>query len=242
MILDLSVFKFRKGHFDMKKYYFIYKTTNNINNRFYIGAHGTNNLNDGYIGSGRNLKLAINKHGKDKFKFEILEYLDDYKSLMKREREIVNEEFLSNRIVYNSEVGGAGGKIWSNELKLKMSNSKKGHVPWNHGLTRETDERVNKLSIKSGLSLRGRFSGEKNPMFGVYVGSLMSKEDNEQRINKISRSNKGKTRTEEHKKNYSKYASKRFWIVNKFNNLKHCISLEDERLLSGEFKRGRIWL
>jgi hypothetical protein len=30
----------------MKKYHFIYKITNLCNNKFYIGAHSTNHLND----------------------------------------------------------------------------------------------------------------------------------------------------------------------------------------------------
>ncbi len=40
-------------------YYVIYKTTNLVNGKFYIGKHQTNDLNDGYIGSGKILRLAI---------------------------------------------------------------------------------------------------------------------------------------------------------------------------------------
>ena len=39
-----------------KKFIFIYKTTDLINDKIYIGVHGTNKLNDGYIGSGNSLK------------------------------------------------------------------------------------------------------------------------------------------------------------------------------------------
>ena len=35
----------------MAMYYFIYKTTNLINGKYYIGQHHTEDLNDGYLGS-----------------------------------------------------------------------------------------------------------------------------------------------------------------------------------------------
>lgn len=52
----------------MKKYHVVYKTTNTLNNKIYVGLHSTNNINDNYIGSGYVLKDAIKKYGKSKFK------------------------------------------------------------------------------------------------------------------------------------------------------------------------------
>ena len=46
----------------MKQYY-IYLTTNTINNMKYIGKH-YGELNDSYLGSGKILKRAIEKYGK----------------------------------------------------------------------------------------------------------------------------------------------------------------------------------
>lgn len=45
-------------------YYTIYKTINKINGKFYIGAHATSNINDGYLGSGTSLLHAMKKYGK----------------------------------------------------------------------------------------------------------------------------------------------------------------------------------
>ena len=57
------------------KYYIVYKTTNLVNNMYYVGCHQTDNLNDGYIGSGKYLKRAIKKYGIENFKFDILYFL-----------------------------------------------------------------------------------------------------------------------------------------------------------------------
>lgn len=46
----------------MKQHYiYIYKITNTINNKIYIGRHTTENINDGYMGSGRLLVQAQEK-------------------------------------------------------------------------------------------------------------------------------------------------------------------------------------
>ena len=42
------------------QYYIVYKITNLLNDKSYLGVHSTNDLNDGYLGSGRQIKEAIN--------------------------------------------------------------------------------------------------------------------------------------------------------------------------------------
>ena len=48
--------------------YTLYKITNLINQKFYIGVHATNNPNDSYMGSGVAITRAIAKHGRENFK------------------------------------------------------------------------------------------------------------------------------------------------------------------------------
>jgi len=113
----------RKQH----KYHFIYRTTNTVNNKFYVGMHSTDNLQDGYIGSGRRLWVSIRKYGKENHKFEILEYCLDRESLKQREKEIVNEQFLRNSLCLNLQPGGAGGFInEAHQLKCASAGGKVG--------------------------------------------------------------------------------------------------------------------
>lgn len=101
-----------------KKYHYIYKTTNIINGKYYIGMHTTDNLDDGYIGSGKKLWYSIKKYGKENFKCEILEMLPDKSSLKNREIEIVNEELLSDSQCMNLTVGGGDGFYFINKNGL----------------------------------------------------------------------------------------------------------------------------
>jgi hypothetical protein len=92
-----------------KKYNFIYKTMNLITNKFYLGMRSTDNLEDGYLGSGKILIRSVKKYGKENHKREILEFLSDREKLKEREKEIVNEDILKDPLCMNLMIGGEGG-------------------------------------------------------------------------------------------------------------------------------------
>ena len=98
------------------KFNFVYKITNIVNNKIYIGKHSTDNIKDGYMGSGLCLGRAIKKYGIDKFKREILYEFDTKKEAYLMEAKIVNKEFIKRKDTYNIKLGGEGG--WDHTRKM----------------------------------------------------------------------------------------------------------------------------
>ena len=90
----------------MKKYHYFYKITNNINNHYYFGVHSTNDLDDGYMGSGTRLKLAYQKYGIENFTKEILKFFDTAEKAFLYEAEVVNENLILSDDCYNVQQGG----------------------------------------------------------------------------------------------------------------------------------------
>ena len=88
--------------------YTVYKTTNIINNKIYIGIHKTKDTNDYYLGSGIILKRAIQKYGIENFKKEILFIFDSPNEMYDKEKEIVNKLYLESENTYNIIIGGHG--------------------------------------------------------------------------------------------------------------------------------------
>lgn len=103
-------------------FYTIYKITNKINGKIYIGKHITEDLNDDYMGSGKILKRAINSYGLTNFTKEILFQFDNEADMNAKEAEIVTEEFVKEDTNYNLCPGGKGGwgYINSNNLTPRM--------------------------------------------------------------------------------------------------------------------------
>ncbi len=93
----------------MKRFNYVYVITNLINNKQYIGDHSTNNLDDGYLGSGTYLKNSISKHGKEHFKREILEQFETREEAFNKQEKYINEYNTLSPNGYNiSPKGGYG--------------------------------------------------------------------------------------------------------------------------------------
>lgn len=103
----------------MKKYHVIYKITNKLNGKEYIGKHSTNHINDSYMGSGRVLLSALKKHGKENFDKEVLYTFDNEKDAYDKEAELVNEDYILREDTYNVKLGGPGGEVVDKIIKTK---------------------------------------------------------------------------------------------------------------------------
>jgi group I intron endonuclease len=128
------------------KHYFVYKTTNILNGKIYIGCHITSDINDGYMGSGKHLCLSIKKYGVENFKREILSFHDTKEEMYLEEARLVDNNFILREDTYNITVGGLippdqTGKIMSEEQKRKISQSNKGKV-----ISQEMREHLSKLN------------------------------------------------------------------------------------------------
>ena len=90
-------------------FYILYRTTNKINGKFYIGVHQTNDINDGYIGSGKLLKAAVLKYGIENFERAVLQIFKRKIDAYQKERELVTENLVKDKNCYNVKEGGRGG-------------------------------------------------------------------------------------------------------------------------------------
>jgi len=205
----------RKPH----KYHYIYKTTCNINGKYYIGMHSCSNLEDGYMGSGKKLRRSLNKHGIENHTKEILEFLDDRESLAKREFEIINEELIQDPLCMNMQLGGGGG--FSSEEHRKRFNEASNK-------SRQTEEFRNKIS-NSLCELWKDAEYRKSHTDALKSSSRFSgKKHSEETKNKMSESAKIRTR-----ENNSQFGT--CWITNGIENKK--INRED--LIPDGWELGR---
>ena len=97
----------------------VYKTTNLVNNKIYIGIHSTNDINDGYLGSGVYLFSDLKKYGKENFKREVLYECSSRDIAAAIEASLVNEDFVYRKDTYNLKPGGCKMKNGKPKIKLR---------------------------------------------------------------------------------------------------------------------------
>ena len=87
-------------------YHYFYKIVNNINGNYYYGVHSTNNIDDGYMGSGKRLGFAKKKYGIENFTKYIIKFFDTRKDAYEYEAKMVTEELVFDSSCYNMILGG----------------------------------------------------------------------------------------------------------------------------------------
>jgi len=89
-----------------RAFHFIYKTTCVITDRYYVGMHSTDIIDDGYLGSGKQLGNSIRKHGRENHSREIVEMCESREALRRREEELVDDDLLKDEMCMNLVFGG----------------------------------------------------------------------------------------------------------------------------------------
>jgi hypothetical protein len=192
-------------------FYTIYKTTNLVNGKFYVGKHKTKDLNDGYLGSGKLLKRSIAKYGIDNFHKEILHICESEEQMNTLERILVVPDPELN---YNLCEGGKGG--WSYLNKTGLNNAGK-------------DWSIIGPKIGKKIGNHRREVIRNNPEERVKM-ALLAKKGWQAAYEKRGPAFKGKSHTDESKKKISVGGQKRTgdkngsygtcWITNGIENKK----------------------
>ena len=177
-------------------YYYLYKITNLLNNKYYIGMHQTKDLNDGYMGSGKIIKSAIKKYGIENFKKEILEFFINDEEMKKGEKKIIDTKILDDPLCYNLRLGGRGGFDYinknglahNNEINLKRSkkiklwhleNDRKGKNSTFYGKKHTEETKKKQSTLKKEYFKNG----------GVHPQGMMGKKHTEETKKKQSKNN-----------------------------------------------------
>ena len=216
-----------------KKFHYFYKITNLINNHFYYGIHSTDDLEDGYMGSGSRLHRAYEKYGIENFEKEILKFFDSREELESYESFIVNEDLIKCNECYNVSLGGYPNKTINTVLikddtgkcyrvykDLYYTNTEFKHP--SSGMVVAFDNDNNMHYITSD-----EYKNNKN-LYHIYNYNKSSVIDNNGNKLLISK--------DEFNANRDKYTSvhKGMCLVKDKNGNAFCVSIDDERYKSGE--------
>jgi hypothetical protein len=193
--------------------YIVYKTTNLINGKYYIGKHATDNINDSYLGSGKALKRAIKKYGKENFKREILAVFNNESECYLAEEQLVDPTDTQS---YNTAPGGLGGAG-------KME-------PWNKGKKMSTEYCDNNRRVQKEVAKTRDFSYIQSEEYRAKLRKPKSERHGE----KVRQARLGKTIPKETRKKISES------LTGRTGNRKGAVfSEEHRRKLSEAAKRTK---
>jgi hypothetical protein len=166
----------------VKQIYTVYKITNKINNRNYVGYHSTYNLNDKYMGSGKLIKQAINKYGIENFNKEILEIFCNKRKA--KIYEIIYIHLTRSHISqngYNLTWGGDGGigANWDGDknpsrcINWKKEQGERMRNFFKHNICVHTGTKWNKVRIENHKQYikqhRGGYLDSNNPNYTGHI-------------------------------------------------------------------------
>jgi group I intron endonuclease len=213
-------------------YGYIYKTTNLLSNRIYIGQC-KGKFRAHYLGSGVIIKKAVKDKGKNNFKVEVLEYC--YSLDILNEREIYWIKFYNSTnlsIGYNIDEGGKGRKI-AESTKLKLSIAHKGKKLTEEHKNNIAKSQLNKkhspkTKLKMSLNNLGRiFSDEHKKNIGIKTsqreGGNKGRIFSEQWKKNIGKASKGRNIGRKHSEETLKLMSEKrklYWENKKKRNEK----------------------
>ena len=141
---------------------YIYKTTNLLNNKIYIGKRVYRKKDDNwYLGSGIYLNRAIKKYGRENFKKEILEWCNNKSHLCEREIYWISQfNATDTKIGYNLSLGGDGGNVGV-EAYIKIGNKLRGKKK-----SKEFGEKVSK-ALKGKAKSKEHIEKVRQALLGV---------------------------------------------------------------------------
>lgn len=162
--------------------HYVYKVTNNCNGKVYIGKRKHNNpTNDSYMGSGKLIKLAIEKYGVSSFTKEIIEIFDTDEEASLLEKSLVTVEFIKSNNSYNMHEGGHGGfaHINSNPEMRELTSEASRQYNIEHGFggdnshlfTEESYRKMREGSKRGVEKLRDRSDDEKSLVYAKISNS-----------------------------------------------------------------------
>jgi hypothetical protein len=151
---------------------YIYKITNNVNGHWYIGK--TNGRDPNYMGSGKILKQAYGKYGKDNFVKEILETCSTVDELNLREQHwISTTNAATDPNSYNLASGGEGGDLskFIPYDKIDYSNHKmEGTKSWFSSLTKEQQKEFH--AKQAAKRTKGWYVSRLDDTTEIYVDNI----------------------------------------------------------------------
>jgi group I intron endonuclease len=173
--------------------YFIYITTNKVNNKKYVGLCSMKKKNwENYLGSGKLLKRSIEKHGRENFVREIIKYCGTIEDAIAAEKQFIlenechlKEEWYNIAVSFTTQ--GSKGKKQTEKHRLAMQKLLTG-VP------KPEEMKQKQSATRQQRILEGRYS------FNNHTEEQLDK------VRQTGKANKGRV----HKKTLCVHCSKSF--------------------------------